>query len=151
MHIQPTNQSYANQNQTIASNVAVPYSIAIQATHDSAVMQQATSQMNSVNQSNLQYVNSTIPTQQTQPTAMVQQPILVQPIQAQQTVVTNPNRNNVISSETGEHNSASMSVIFLFKYLFPSVSFNHNDNVQSKIYIKLNDKSNLFQETLHKI
>lgn len=112
MHIQPTNQSYANQNQTIASNVAaVPYSIGIQATHDTIVMQQSTSQLNSVNQSNVNlqpnYVNSTIPTQSTQPTTtMIQQtqPVLVHPIQAtaQQTVVTNPNRTNVISSETGE-------------------------------------------------
>lgn len=114
MHIQPTNQSYANQNQTIASNVAaVPYSIGggIQATHDTNVMQQATSQMNSVNQSNVNlqpnYVNSTIPNQQPTMTTMIQQtqPVLVHPIQAtaQQTVVTNnPNRNNVISSETGE-------------------------------------------------
>lgn len=104
MHIQPTNQSYANQNQTInASNVAaVPYSIAMQATHDTTVLQQATSQINSVNNVNLQpnYVNST--TIPTQPTTIVQQsqPVLVQPIQA--TVVTNPNRNNVIYSEAGE-------------------------------------------------
>lgn len=111
MHIQPTNQSYANQNQTIASNVAaVPYSIGIQAAHDTIVMQQATSQMSSVNPAavNLQtnYVNSTIPTQPTQPTTMIQQtqPVLVHPIQAtaQQTVVNNPNRNNVICSEAGE-------------------------------------------------
>ncbi|XP_055295604.1 putative mediator of RNA polymerase II transcription subunit 26 isoform X2 [Sitodiplosis mosellana] len=110
MHIQPQNQNYANQNQTIASNVAaVPYSIGIQATHDANVMQQATSQMNNVNQSNVNlqpnYVNSAIPTQPTQSSAMIQQtqPVLVHPIQAtaQQTVVTNPNRNNVISSETG--------------------------------------------------
>lgn len=108
MHIQPTNQSYANQNQTIASNVAVPYSIA---THDTNVMQQGSSQMNSVNQSNVNlqsnYVNSTIPTQQTQATTIMQQqtqPVLVQPIQAtQQTnVVNNPNRTNVISSDAGE-------------------------------------------------
>lgn len=106
MHIQPTNQSYANQNQTIASNVAVPYSIGMQGTHDSIVMQQANSQMNSVNQSNVNYVNSTIPSQQAQATTIMQQtqPGLVQPIQAtQQTnVVNNPNRTNVISSDAGE-------------------------------------------------
>lgn len=114
MHIQPANQSYANQNQTMASNVAAAsYSLSIQGTHDSNVIQQATSQINNVNQSNLQanYVNSAIPTQ---PTTIVQQiqPVLVQPIQAtaQQSVVTNPNRNNVIYSEAGE--SMQNAIIF---------------------------------------
>lgn len=121
MHIQPTNQTYANQNQTIVSNVAaVPYSM--QGTHATPVMQQATSQMNSVNQSNVNlqqnYVNSTIPNQQIRPATIVQQsqPVIVKPMQVTQqpTVVNNPNRNNVISSETGER---------LFIYLFFSFLF----------------------------
>lgn len=111
MHIQPTNQSYANQNQTLVSNVAnVPYSM--QQTHATNVMQQATSQMNSVNQSNVNmqqnYVNSTIPNQQIRPATIVQQtqPVLVKQVQVAQqpanVVVNNPNRTNVISSDTGE-------------------------------------------------
>lgn len=111
MHIQPTNQSYANQNQTLVSNVAnVPYSM--QQTHATTVMQPVTSQMNNVNQSNVNmqqnYVNSTIPNQQIRPATIVQQtqPVLVKQVQVAQqpanVVVNNPNRTNVISSDTGE-------------------------------------------------
>lgn len=125
MHIQPTNQTYANQNQAIVSNVAaVPYSI--QATHATAVMQQATSQLNSVNQSNVNlqqnYVNSTIPNQQQiRPATIVQQsqPVIVKPIQVTQqpSVVNNPNRNNVISSETGEFILVFFVLLFCFSFL----------------------------------
>lgn len=125
MHIQPTNQSYANQNQTIVSNVAtVPYSI-----QSNTCMPQVTSQMNSVNTSNVNmqpqqqqqnYVNagSMPPNQQQQqqqqqirPTAIVQQqaqqtqPVLVKQVQVTQqptnVVVNNANRPNVISSDAG--------------------------------------------------
>lgn len=103
MHIQPTNQSYANQNQTIVNNVAnVPYSM--QATHATNVMPQVTSQMNSVNQSNVNmqqnYVN-----QQIRPATMVQpQNVLMKQVAQQpaNVVVNNPNRTNVISSDAGE-------------------------------------------------
>lgn len=116
MHIQPTNQSYANQNQTIVSNVAtVPYSI--------QSMPQVSSQMNSVNASNVNlqqqqnYVNASgmPPNQQQQqqirPTAIVQQqpqqtqPVLVKQVQVTQqptNVVNNANRPNVISSDAGK-------------------------------------------------
>lgn len=124
MHIQPTNQSYANQNQTIVSNVAtVPYSI-----QSNTCMPQVTSQMNSVNTSNVNmqqqnYVNASgmPPNQQQQqqqpqqqqirPTAIVQQqaqqtqPVLVKQVQVTQqptnVVVNNANRPNVISSDAG--------------------------------------------------
>lgn len=123
MHIQPTNQSYANQNQTIVSNVAtVPYSI-----QSNTCMPQVTSQMNSVNTSNVNmqqqqqqnYVNaSSMPPnqqqqqQQIRPTAIVQQqaqqtqPVLVKQVQVTQqptnvVVNNNANRPNVISSDAG--------------------------------------------------
>lgn len=120
MHIQPTNQSYANQNQTIVSNVAtVPYSI-------QSMPQVSSQQMNSVNTSNVNmqqqqlqqnYVNaSSMPPnqqqqQQIRPTAIVQQqaqqtqPVLVKQVQVTQqptnVVVNNANRPNVISSDAG--------------------------------------------------
>lgn len=125
MHIQPTNQSYANQNQTIVSNVAtVPYST-IQSAN--TCMPQVTSQMNSVNTSNVNlqqqqqnYVNAggMAPNQQQQqqirPATMVQQqqqpqqtqPVLVKQVQVTQqptnVVVNNANRPNVISSDAGK-------------------------------------------------
>lgn len=120
MHIQPTNQSYANQNQTIVSNVAtVPYSI-----QSNTCMPQVSSQMNTSNvnmqQQQQNYVNaSSMPPnqqqqqQQIRPTAIVQQqaqqtqPVLVKQVQVTQqptnVVVNNANRPNVISSDAGNH------------------------------------------------
>lgn len=127
MHIQPTNQSYGNQNQTIVSNVAtVPYSI-----QSNTCMPQVTSQMNTVNTSNVNmqqqqqnYVNASSmqpnqqqpQQQQIRPTAIVQQqqqqpqqtqPVLVKQVQMTQqptnVVVNNANRPNVISSDAGKN------------------------------------------------